>query len=191
MDAALCQLVNEPAVNGSESQLTSSRELPRTLDVIEHPSDLRPGKIRIQHKPCLLPESIDCVRHIHLQVLREISRPAALPHDGVTDRLPGLPVPENRRLALIGDTDRRNVLILCLNIRHRLPSDIQLCLPDFICVVLNPARVRKILCKFLLRHTADMSLLVKQNTSAAGCPGIKCHHILCHALSPFILPPLT
>ena len=44
----------------------------------------------------------------------------------------------------------------------------------------HPARIREKLAEFFLRHAADFSCLVEQDTPVARCPRIQCHYILCH-----------
>ena len=56
----------------------------------------------------------------------------------------------------------------------------KLCRPDFIGVMLHPARFGKILGKFFLRHAAHLSLFIKENTAVACRSGVQRHNVFCH-----------
>jgi hypothetical protein len=51
--------------------------------------------------------------------------------------------------------------------------------------MLNPSRLRKNLREFLLSHTDDTALFVKQNTTRTRRTLIQGHQILCHRYIPF------
>lgn len=62
------------------------------LGMIQNPPQLRPGKIGIDHEAGLGPE---CVHQpLFLQRVTVFGGAAALPHDGVVDRLTGDLVPD-------------------------------------------------------------------------------------------------
>ena len=70
-------------------------------------SNLGPEKVGVQHQAGLLPNSIG--EALRFQLLAARRRAAALPYDGVTQRLAGRALPGNSSLPLIGDPKRRNL----------------------------------------------------------------------------------
>ncbi len=185
MNAALCELIDQPGIDSTEAELTLIGLLTCAFDVIKDPADLRAGKIRVKLKAGLLLELLDDTRNLCLHLLCEVSGTAALPYDCVVNRLPCRTIPYDDRLTLVGDTDRCNIRRRCTNLRHRLTCDRELCLPDFIGIMLYPARLREILCELLLCHGAHLTLLVEQDTPVTGCTRVECHYILCHINPPF------
>ncbi len=109
-----------------------------------------------------------------------ISGTAALPHDRVIDGLAGLAVPEDDGLALVGDTDRRDIRVGSADLLHCLSCNGELCLPDLVGVMLDPAGLRIILRKLFLRHAADLALFVEEDAAVAGRAGVQCHYIFSH-----------
>ena len=180
MHFSLGQLVDQPAVHGPEAEISLLRHLPGTFDMIQNPADFRTGKIRIDNEPRLLLEYINNFRAVHSQIFCEISGTAALPDNCVADRLPGSAVPQNCCFTLIRNANCRNFLWRGINLPHRFTRYLQLTLPDLIGIMLHPARLREVLHEFLLRHTADFTSAVEQNTTVACGTRVQCHHILCH-----------
>ena len=74
-----------------------------------------------------------------------------LPDDGVVDRLAGRAVPDDRGLALVGDADAGDVLGRDAGLRHGLAHGRDRRRPDFLRIVLDPARRGIDLPQFLLR----------------------------------------
>ena len=91
---------------------------------------------------------------------------AVLPHDGSVQRLTGLSIPRDDRLALIGDTDRRDWLID--RPRHIVEhGDGES--PYLGRVVFDPARIRVVLREFAIRTCPRMALVVdSQRANATG-----------------------
>src|SRR5205807_6406419 len=91
-------------VDSPEGELSGLGALPRTLDVVEQPCDLRPREVRVDDEPSDLAD-------VRLEPLRPelVAQPGGapfLPHDGRMDRAEGLAVPEEGRLAQDSGTDR-------------------------------------------------------------------------------------
>jgi hypothetical protein len=78
-----------------------------------------------------------------------------LPDDRVVDRLTGLAVPDHRRLALVGDAQRGNVLRRDTGRGQGLARGGELALPDLDGVVLHPAGMGVQLPGLALRHGDD------------------------------------
>ena len=159
MHRTLGELPDQPGLHRSEQQLALLCKLSRTLNIIENPLDLRRGKIRVNDQSRLL--TVCLLETLRLQCIRNVRRSTALPHDRIIDRFSCLLVPDNRRLTLIGDTDRRNIRRRRADHVHRLDRHAKHCRPDLIGIVLHPARIRKKLPELFLCHRTDLSLLVK------------------------------
>ena len=159
MHRTLGELPDQPGLHRSEQQLALLCKLSRTLNIIENPLDLRRGKIRVNDQSRLL--TVCLLETLRLQCIRNVRSSAALPHDRIIDRFSSLLVPDNRRLTLIGDTDRRNIRRRRADHVHRLNRHAKHCRPDLIGIVLHPARIRKKLPELFLCHRTDLSLLVK------------------------------
>ena len=129
-------------------------------------------------KTCFLPETVNqSALHQGIAVFR---CSAALPYNCIVDRLSRLFVPDDRRLSLVCDADCRDILVGRARFLHCLHGYTEHRGPDFIGIVLHPARFRETLGKLLLRKAYDLSFLIKQNTAVARCAGIKCHDVFSH-----------
>ena len=117
VDVAVGQLPDEPGVDRAEEQLAFLRPLARAGHVVEQPLDLRTGKIRIRHEPRLGADLVAPARFD--DAVDDVGGAAALPDDGVGDRLAGLLVPDHGRLALVGDADGGNVCGRDAELAHR------------------------------------------------------------------------
>ena len=159
MHRTLGELPDQPGLHRSEQQLALLCKLSRTLNIIENPLDLRRRKIRVNDQSRLL--TVCLLETLRLQCIRNVRSSAALPHDRIIDRFSSLLVPDNRRLTLIGDTDRRNIRRRRADHVHRLDRHAKHCRPDLIGIVLHPSRIRKKLPELFLCHRTDLSLLVK------------------------------
>jgi len=121
VSAAATQPVNQPGIHCAESQRTCCRLAPRSLDVVEQPAHLCAREVGIGDKPCLAPDN--AIESLALQSFADGRRSPALPDDRVVNRLVGTPIPDDRRLALIGDADGRNLLRFDASFGKRLASD--------------------------------------------------------------------
>ena len=100
------------------------------------------------------------------------------------DRLACMFIPDDRRLSLIRNSDRRNIRGFRADLAHRLYRHTKLTGPYLIRIVLHPARLRKYLLELPLRHAADLALCVKKDTAIACRPGIQRHNVLFHPIPP-------
>ena len=185
MDRTLCQFPDQPGLNRSKKKFSVFRLLPGSRHIVKDPLDLCRGKVCIDHQACLCPEFLR-EPFLH-QGITVFGGPAALPDDRIVHRLSCVLIPDDCRLPLIRDPDRRNVLGGSPDHVHRLHRNAELARPDLIRIVFYPAGFRKMLLEFPLCHTAHFSLLIEQDTSVARCPRVQCHHILSH----FSVPPLV
>ena len=180
MDRALCQVPDQPGVHRSEHQFSPLGTLPCPGHIVQDPGNLGGAEIGIRHQAGLFPNLF--VEPVLLQRLDHVRSAAALPHDRVVYGLACVPVPEKRGLPLVGDADGGYLPCGHPGHGHALRGHRQLGRPDFLGVVLHPARLGVNLCKFLLGHTADSSRSIEQNTTGTGSPLIQCHHVFLHML---------
>src|SRR6185295_15514573 len=78
-----------------------------------------------------------------------------LPHDRVGERAPALALPQNDRLALVGDADRGHVAGSGACRSQRLVDARAAALQDLAGVMLDPPRARRDLAVLLLRDRDD------------------------------------
>ncbi len=93
---------------------------------------------------------------------------AVLPDDGVVDGLTGLTIPDDCRLALIGDSDSGDVCAVDVHLGHGLGRDTGLTRPDLVRIVLDPAALREDLPELLLSHRANLAILIDDQRAGTG-----------------------
>ncbi len=163
---AASQSPQQEAVNGAKGQLPTRRALSRPRDMIEDPGDLGPREVRIEHQARL---------GLHLRLLAAIdqlvdamSRAAILPDDGVVNRTPRVTLPDDGRLALVGDTDGDDLLGRDARLGLRGLNGLQGGVPDRLRIVLDPAGLRIDLRVFLVHAGAHLERLIQQERGGAG-----------------------
>ena len=132
---------------------------------VEDPFRLGRREIGVDRQPRLFPDEPGDPR-LGGELPAAIGRAAALPDDGVGHGPAGLPVPDDRRLALVGDADggdrpagdRREDLL-------DGPVDAP---PDLLGIVLDPAGPGEILGEFLVGGGDRPAALVEDDGPAAG-----------------------
>ena len=156
----------QKAVDRSEGEPPGARRLARARHVVEQPGNFRSREIRIEQQPggCR-----DRGLVAGLAQRRAGVRGApVLPDDGVVDRPAGRPVPDDRRLALIGDPDRRDVLRAGPRFRHGGAHGRERARPDLLRIVLDQARRRIVLGEFLLGGGDRRQGRVEQDRARRG-----------------------
>ncbi|KFF36021.1 hypothetical protein G039_0306770 [Pseudomonas aeruginosa VRFPA01] len=103
MGAATGQAPEQEAVDGAEAQLAAFGALAGTGHVVEDPAQLGGGEIRIDQQPGARTD----VRLVAggLEFGAVVGGTAVLPDDGRVDQVAAGGVPDQRGLALVGDTD--------------------------------------------------------------------------------------
>ena len=166
MRRAAGEIPDQPCVDVAEGELAALGPLARALDVVEDPGHLRAPEVRIEQQPGPLADvRLEALR---LELLAERRGPPVLPDDRVVDRLSGLAIPDQRRLALVGDPDRREVTGGDPGVAQRALRRLELRAPDVLRVVLDPARLRKVLRKLALIEPADRAVLVEDDRARTG-----------------------
>ena len=92
-----------------------------------------------------------------------------LPDDGIVNRLPGLFIPNDGGFPLIGDTNSSYLGRVNTGFFQSFSQYTALGSPDFYCIVLNPAWLGIVLGKLLLCYANDVTIMVKDNCTTAGC----------------------
>ena len=166
MNRAAGQAPDQPGVDRAKRQFAVLRQLPRPGDVVQNPLEFGARKIGIHQQAGF------GLYHIGQAALAQVGAgrfgAAVLPHDGVVDGQARFAVPDDRRLALVGDADGAHVAGVQAGLGQRVPGGGELGAPDFLRVVFDPARLRVDLCQFLLRLRHDMPGAVKNDAAGAG-----------------------
>ena len=166
MHRAAGQPVQERAIDGAEAELAVLRALPCPLHVLEQPAQLGPAEIRVEDEARLLPDPR--LFPLCFQFVTEIRGPPVLPHDGVVNRLAGLPFPEESRLALVGDADAMDVFPFRSGLAHRPSDRLERRAPDVVKVVLDPARLGEDLPELDAGRSLHRQALIEDQRSGAG-----------------------
>ena len=105
---------------------------------------------------------------VPLQPIADIGRPPVLPDDRVVDRLPGLAIPHDGGLALVGDADGGDVSRPEVRAPQRLGRHRDLRGPDLAGVVFDPAGTREDLPKLALTDGYDGRFVIEDDRARAG-----------------------
>ena len=152
---------DQERVHRPERQPPRLRQGARPRGRIQQILDLRPRKIRVQQQAGL-------GRNHRLQPAlfqpgAHRRRPPVLPDNRVVNRLAGRLVPDQHRLALIGDPDTGQIARPETSFGHRLPHRCQHRLPQVRRIMLDPARARINLRKLRLCAGHHPQTAVKHN----------------------------
>ncbi len=160
---AAAQLPEDPGIRRPEGQASPLGALAEAASV-EDPLGLGRREISVDRKPRLF---ADEPAHPWLsgEVAASPGRAPALPDDGVGHGTPSPPVPDDGRLALVGDADGGD----------RSPRDAGQGLldgainapPDLLGIVLDPARLREILRELFVGGSDGPAAPVENDGSAA------------------------
>ena len=138
------QVPAQEAVRCAEAQFSPLCPFPDVV-VIQHPFQLRSGKIGVRHQAGLFPDHV-AASAAH-QVIHNLGCAPALPDDGIPDAFPGLPVPEEGGLPLVRDPDRSDISRIHPAQFHRFPETGDLRVQDVPRIMLHPAGLRIMLGK--------------------------------------------
>ena len=160
------EVPDEPAVHRAGAQLPPLRPPPGAGDVVQQPADLGAGEVGVDEQARPLRDQWP--QALLLQFVAEGRGAAALPDDGVVDRLPGGPVPEDGGLPLVGDADGGDLLGVDVGGAHGLRQGPLLRGPDVQRVVLHPAGLGVDLAEGVLGPGDDLPRLVEQDGPGTG-----------------------
>ncbi len=160
------QAPDEPAVDRAEDEVAGLGPRPRALDLVEHPGDLGAGEIAVDQQARLLGDGVGVA--LGDQPLAQPRRAPVLPDDGVVDRLAGVPVPDERRLALVGDAEPGEVGGGDLRLGDRLAHRVHGRSPQILRVVLDPAGAGEMLRELELPDPHHTAFAVEHDGAGRG-----------------------
>jgi len=179
MSLSVGELPYQPAVDGAKAQIALLCLGPCTRHMIEQPLELGSRKIGISHQAGFFTNHF-CSTTLP-QAVAVVGGATVLPHNGMVQRLAGVPVPQHGRFPLVGNANARNVLQIDTRFQHGFSGYRQLGGPYFQGIMFYPAGLRKVLGKFFLRHRHDMALIIKENGTRAGSALVERQNITGHA----------
>ena len=179
MRFAAREFPDQPRINRAEQQLTLLGTLLRALDMVENPANLRCGEVCVNRQTRLLTHLFH--EAFRFQCFGNWSRLTALPDNRVVDWPTGLLVPDDGRLALVRDADAGDVARDEARLLEGFLHDRDHRAPDFLGVMLDPARFREMLRELLLGHAHDLGVAVEDDGAVRRRACIQSHYILlCH-----------
>ena len=102
------QIPNQPGIHRAEEQFARLRSNPCAGHVAQNPLDLTAAEIGVRNQAGLFAD--DFARAFRLESFNLGGGAAALPDNGVANRLARRFIPDDRGFALIGDADAHDVL---------------------------------------------------------------------------------
>ena len=166
MSLATGQLPNEPGVNSTKNQIASLCTSTGALYIVQNPGNLGAGEVSIQSQAGLLLELIKIA--LCLQVLNDAGSLTGLPHNCVINRTASVLIPNYCGLTLVGDTHSCDVACLQATLFQSALHYLAHGAPDFICIMLNPARVREVLSELLLCNAYNLGVLIEDDCSVGS-----------------------
>ena len=130
-----------PAVHGTERELAGLGAFAHAGHVVQQPADLGAAEVRVEQQPRLAPDHR--LGAGAPELLAVVRGAPVLPHDGRRHRLRGRPVPDDGRLALVGDADAGHVGGPLAGLLQSAPGRGQLGLPERLGVLFDPSRLRR------------------------------------------------
>ena len=170
------QFPDQPGIDRAEEQLSGFRPPSCAGNMVQKPLHLRTGEIRVRNQAGLFADGLPVARS-H-QLVDGLGGTAALPDDRVGNGLTRFLVPDDCRFALIRDADGGHIRGRCVELVQCGAGDLQRDIPDFIRIMLHPARLRIDLAEFLLHRTADIPVVIKQDAAGTGGSLVQSHDVL-------------
>ena len=125
----------------AEGQFAGASAAAGIGDIVEQPANLACREIGIDHQPRFLLDHRGVA--VVLELVAETGGSPVLPDDGVMNRPAGLPIPEHRGFALVGDADGGDLADVDIRLLEHLLGNAELDPPDLIRIVLDPAGLGK------------------------------------------------
>ncbi len=158
------EVPDQPGVHGAERDLAALGPVPQPRHVVQQPGRLGAGEIAGQGQPGLLAETVLPVRAA--QFVAERGRPGVLPDDRVVHGFAGGAVPEQRRLALVGDAQGAELVGAQSGLGERARHHGLHLGPDLGGVVLHPAGPGEDLAVLALVDGDDRAVTVEDDATA-------------------------
>jgi hypothetical protein len=183
------EVPDHPGVGVAEDGVAALGRLAYPVDVLQDPLDLAAGEVRGRRQAGLAPD--DVAAAVAVQRRGDPVGPGVLPHDRVVDRLAGVPVPDDRCLALVGDPDRGQVGGGDAGLFEPAPDDLLAAHPDLGRIVLDPARFGIDLLVLLLVDCDHLPAMVEDHEAGAGRPLVEGTNVFRHPVPPVLRTPLS
>ncbi len=166
MHLAAGQPPDQKRVDRAGQQLALLGPLAGAGHIVEQPGDFGAGEIGIEQQSGLFGESRLQARLLQLCAKRRGA--TVLPDDGIVDRYSRRLVPDDDRLALVGDADCRDILRGQVRPLERGLAGRDDTRPDVFGVMLNPAGRRKMLREFLLANADRFHVAIEDDGARRG-----------------------
>ena len=108
MDIAAGKTPQQKTVDGAEGEMALVRQAPRPVHVVEDPCHLGRREIRVETQAGFAGDHIICAALAEFAAIS--CRSPILPDNRVIDAFAAASIPDDRRLALVGDTDSGDIL---------------------------------------------------------------------------------
>ena len=171
MHAPARQPPDQEGIDRAGQKLAPARPGAGAGHVGEQPGDLGAGEVGIEQQARPARE-----QRLQPPLLQPLAQRRRAP-----DRLAGLPVPDDDRLALVGDAERGDGRGLDAGLADRRAHDADDARPDLLGVMLDPAGSREVLRELLLRHRHDPHRPVEDDRARRGRALVDGKHISAHA----------
>src|SRR5690606_11060558 len=168
---AASQAHHEVGIHRAERELTSARAGSSVRLVIEQPFQLRPRKVWIEHQASHFSNPLEMSPVPKLTA--ELRGSTILPYDRALHRAPRPTLPEQCGLALIGDADRGDIAPAQARVSERARDGSERALPQLFRLVLDPTRLRKVLCELLRMPSQGGPVEAQHQRRGAGRPLIQ------------------
>lgn len=142
-------------------QFAALGALAGAFDVVQDPLHLGAGEVRVNHQAGVVTDVL--FQAVALELLADVGGAAALPNDGVVNRLAGLFFPDDGGFALVGDADAGDLIGIDVGFRQHFYQRRTLRRPDLHWVVLNPAGLWIDLREFALRYCNDVGVVIEHD----------------------------
>jgi hypothetical protein len=148
--SATSQIPQQPGIYRSKCQLTAFGCRASIRNVIKYPSQLGPRKVGVNDQSGVISKQLSLATPLNL--IAAMRSASILPDDGGMNGLACFAIPNDGRLSLVGDSNRRHVAGLGASLAKCGASYRQLALPNLPSIVLNPAGLWEMLSEFFLSH---------------------------------------
>ena len=160
------QVPDQPGVGVAEEQVAAFCALACAFNVVQDPLDLGAGEVggevQADDVVVLANALFAC------ELFNDFLGAGVLPDDCVVDGLTGVLVPHDGGFTLVGDADCSDFVVVDFAVCHSHCYDLTDVLPNFGCVVLDPAGLGEDLLVLELALSHVLARLVEQDRAGAG-----------------------
>ncbi len=176
------EVPQHPAVGVAEEGMALLGGLPHAVDVLQDPLDLAAGEVGGRWQPRFTAD--DVALAAALQCSGDGVGTGVLPDDGVVVRAAGAGVPDDGRLALVGDADGRQVGGVEVSVPEGVLDHRVGAFPDLHRVVFDPPRAREDLGVLQLVPRHLVAGVVEDHETGARGPLVHCADEVSHGVPP-------